>query len=419
MTQHHTQTRGHHPHSPSSLQSSEACAHFVNEQRDSAASKAGTLQHQAAETRDLSVLEDQEQVAAVERALALEDSCIERLRYLASEHDLGEVEIVKEEYLPVCEFNREIVTGPDWEREWLGITGGYPDVVLKLKHIGIILDWKFGKHYVTPTAANLQGKAYAAGAFEKWPELEEITVIFFHPYLEVAEDGQVCPRDEYTHTFLREDRDRIELEIRTVIERKKIAQKDGLHSTQIKPTPKTDLCLWCANKALCPENGRLMVLGASKHKDIQVPDVFNPTLLTKPEDYAAAYRFANQFEIVAKAIKKRVTDAAVTEGVDVTGFEITRRRERTLGDSSQVKRVLIEGGFLTEDEFDDCANVPITKVEEKIKLKAGKGKGALRLREFEEALTEAGLLTVGDGYLYLRETKGEKKPAVDEKPLSI
>jgi hypothetical protein len=161
-----------------------------------------------------------------------------------------------------------------------------------------------------------------------------------------------------------------------------------------------------------------MVLGGSKHRDIQVPEVFNPMQLVTSEQYSTAYKFANQMELVAKAIKKRVTDAALTEDVHVPGFELTRRRERLLGDSSQVKRVLIEGGFLDEAEFDNCANVPITKVEAAIKAKAAKGKGATRLREFEEALTEAGLLTMGEGYMYLREVKGEKA-AVEEKTLSI
>ena len=63
--------RGHHPDSPSSLQSTAACAHFENLQRETAAAAAGTLQHHAAETRDLSKLDEQEQVDAVNRCIAI------------------------------------------------------------------------------------------------------------------------------------------------------------------------------------------------------------------------------------------------------------------------------------------------------------------------------------------------------------
>jgi len=450
-----TELRGHHPHSPSSLQSSEACAHFENEQRESAAATAGTLQHKAAETRDLSILEDAEQVAAVNRALALEDASIAELRLtlvdaatsttsevVSRVHDevvTLDVISVKEEYLAVCSEHienvkvgvaesTEVVQGAGFTRtrkvyeeiweKWFGITGGFPDNVLMAGPLGIILDWKFGKELVTPTAENLQGKAYAAAAFERWVNLEEIKVVFFHPHIEIDLDGQTRSMPEYTHVFKREDCERIELELRTVIAKKKLAKETGF-SGPIKATPKTSLCLWCAKKADCDALGALMVLGASKHKEIEVPDVFNPNQLTKPEDYAKAYKFANTFEAVAKAIKKRVTDAALTEGVLVPGYELTRRTERILGAPSDVKRVLIEGGFITSDEYDNCATIPITKVEDKVKSKAAKGKGAARLRQFEEALTEAGLLTRDPGYMYLREVRNSKDVAVEEKPLNI
>lgn len=435
-----TELRGHHPHSPSSLQSSEACAHFENEQRESAAATAGTLQHKAAETRDLSILDDPEHIAAVNRALVLEDSCIAELTQLA-----GEVTSVKEEYLAVCidhveevEAGRaertETIQGAGfirtrrvyesiWEK-WFGITGGFPDNVLMAGPLGIILDWKFGKELVTPTRENLQGKSYAAAAFEKWPQLQVIKVIFFHPHVEVDLEGNTSLMPEYTHVFNRSDCEAIELELRTVIARKKLAKETGFDGP-IPATPKTSLCLWCAKKATCPALGNIMVLGASKHREIAIPEVFNPMHLSKPADYARAYQFANLCELISKAIKARVTDAALTEGVEVKDeasglhYELTKRTERQLGAPSAVKAVLIEKGFITEQEYDDCANIPITKVEERIKAKAAKGKGAARLREFEAELTDAGLLTRSDGYFYLREVKNQKLVAVEEKPLNI
>jgi hypothetical protein len=223
---------------------------------------------------------------------------------------------------------------------------------------------------------------------------------------------------DYTHVFLREDYDLLELEIRTVVERKELAKKTGWYGP-IPATPKTDLCLWCAKKAECPANGALMVQGASKHKDLVVPAEFNPMVLSKPEDFAAAYRFANMFELVAKAIKKRCTDAALTEGVQIPGYVLTQRRERSLGAPSAVKALMVEKGFITAEEFDNCANIPITKVEALVKEKAGKGKGAGKLRELAAELEDAGLVTMSEGYMYLREVKSKEVLAVEEKPLDI
>lgn len=441
-----TQTRGHHPHSPSSLQSSEACAHFENEQRDSAASVAGTLQHKAAETRDLSILDDPEQVAAVERALAIEDAWIERLSAFDEEareraHETGFnytgherlPDVVREKYLPVDAAHVEVVLSGLEESDdgarsvssyrqekWRGITGGYPDTVLVQPATGeaAILDWKFGRHPVTPTKDNMQGRAYAAGVFEAFPSVEKVTVVFYHPYLEVNDAGEPSPNPDYTHTFLREEREFIELQVRTFVARKKLAIAEGFHGS-IAPTPKTDLCLWCAKKATCPALGSLMVLGASKHKEITVPDVFNPTELTKPEDYAAAYRFANQFELVAKSIKRRVTDAAMKDGVDVPGFKLTRRKDPEITNVSELKRVAVEKFGVTSEEFDNCANVPITKIDAAIKAKAPKGKGAPTVKAFRDAAQEAGALVMGEGYLYLREVSKEEKPAIEEADLVI
>ncbi len=409
-----TAKRGHHPHSASSLQSSEACGHYVSRGGTSAAADEGVLCHKAVETRDLTILDTPEQGVLVDRCIDLEDTELAALKALGDSDE--EVIVVGERYLPVVADHIEV---DEHGVEWRGITGGSCDRIFIKGSLAVVMDWKFGKHEVTPTSSNTQGMTYAAAVMEEWPQVEEVKVIFFHPKIEVDEEGKTCLHPAYTHIFTRAEYDEIALRLRFIISKKKRARREGWAS-DIPACPKTGLCIYCKHMddADCPALGKLMVLGGSKHRDIQVPEVFNPMQLVTPEQYRTAYLFANQMELVSKAIKKRVTDAALTEDVQVPGFELTRRRERNLGDASQVKRVLIEGAFLTEEEFDNCANVPITKVESAIKAKALKGKGAIRLREFEEALTEAGLLTMGDGYTYLREVKGDKI-AVEEKALSI
>ena len=44
-----------------------------------------------------------------------------------------------------------------------------------------VLDWKFGRNPVKPASENLQGRAYAAGIFDLYPEMQACTVCFVQP----------------------------------------------------------------------------------------------------------------------------------------------------------------------------------------------------------------------------------------------
>lgn len=384
-----TQVRGHHPDSPSSLQASEACPHFANEQRaDTRAADAGTLQHKAAETRDLSILDHEDQANAVRRCLALEDRITGELLGLTGQ----QATIVREEYLSVS---------PGEKTEgWDGITGGYPDVLLLSSNLAVLLDWKFGQQFVTPTAENLQGIAYALGVFEKYKHVDEVRVIFHHPYLEVE-----APLPEYDHVFSRSQAPELELRIRTVIARKHEASKAGF-AGPIPPSPRTNLCLWCAKKATCPALAGLAVKISEKYSEVTAPSAVRIAELRKPEDYSAAFRAANLLESWAKDVKRRCVDAAMTEDVSIPGYELVRRQERKIQSVSVVRDHAIRAG-LTLAEFEECVTLPITKVEDRIadKVKAAGGKAAPKIREFQEHLVEAGAVTMADGYVYLKEVK--------------
>lgn len=384
-----TEVRGHHPDSPSSLQSSEACPHFENEQRsDTRASDAGTLQHKAAETRNLDILDHEDQVNAVKRCLAMEDRITGELLAITG----MPADVVREQYLSVS---------PGEKTEgWDGITGGYPDVLLLSSNLAILLDWKFGQIFVTPTKDNLQGIAYALGVFEKYPHVDEVRVIFHHPYLEVE-----APLPEYDHVFSRSNIPELELRVRTVIARKHEAKNTGFNGP-IPASPRTNLCLWCAKKGTCPALASLAVKVSEKYAGVTLPDAVKVAELKKPEDYAAAFRAANLLENWAKDVKRRCVDAAMTEDMVIPGYELVRRQERTIHDVGIVRDHAIRAG-LTLHEFESCVTLPITKVEAKIseKIKALGGKAAPKVREFQEGLVESGAVTMSDGYVYLKEQK--------------
>lgn len=400
ISQLNTASRGHHPDSPSSLQPSAACPHFTNLQRETDASAAGTLQHKAAETRDFTILDDVEQVEAVKRCLALEDEWIDRLQKLGFD-----VQIVRERYLSVCPGESVI---DKQGQEWHGITGGYPDTLLiandKETHkpaLVVILDWKFGKHLVTPTRDNLQGMAYALAVLQEY-QPAEVLVRFYHPYIE-----KNSPEPEYEHVFTAADAPEMELKIRNVIARKHRAQREGWNS-DIKPCPSTNLCLFCAHLdcASCPAVAQLALVASAKYEPLSVPAEVRPAYLTEPGHMKAAYRISGVVEKLAKALRKRITDAVITEGVEIEGMQVVTKADREVVSVEAVFEAAAEFG-VEKEAFTECLSLPITKVETLVKAKAPKGKGAALVREFQKSLEERGATKKGKPYSYLVESKEE------------
>ena len=372
-----TQVRGHHPDSPSSLQSSEACPCFENEQRESAASTKGTLQHKATETGDLSMLNGDEAMEnAVQKCLAYRQKVVD---YFKSQGIAS----------PVSVAEVKLQVGDDV------ITEGYPDEVifsLKLKEAHV-LDWKFGAEPVTETADNVQGFCYVLGVFKAYPQLESVTMHFYAPYQGWNETQQ---EEKYIHTFAKADCPKMELRIRTIIARK--------HSEYAKPIARVNLCLWCAKKGTCEANAKAIIRVSEKYPELLVPDVCAPHKLALPSQFAAAHKFASQVELWAKAVKMRCTDAALLDGIEIPGYRIVKRAERSIQSLKLVVDAAIKNGCTQEEVF-GVMTIAITKVEELVKLKAPKGRGASAVRQLTSDLEEMGAVAPGRPIHFLQEIK--------------
>jgi Protein of unknown function (DUF2800) len=389
--------RGHHPDSPSSLQSSEACPCFENEQRESQAAEDGTLQHKAVETGDMDLLHgDEKMVDAVERALGYRARVID---YFNSQK--ATPVSIRELYLPV---GADKVTDKRG-REWQGITGGYSDEILLSAKLGEAhcLDWKFGKEPVTPTADNVQGYAYVLGIFQEFPEIKVVTMHFYHPYQNWSEEQQ---EEKYIHTFTRDDIPRMELRIRTIIARK--------HSMHAKPVARVDLCLWCAKKGTCEANANAIIKVSEKYPELLVPDVCAPHKLALPSQLAAAHKFASQVELWAKAVKMRCTDAVLIDGIDVPGYRLIKRQDRMI----QSLKILLEQARkngLNDEQLMDLMTISLTGLEKAVKANAPKGKGAAAIRQLASDLEESGATIKGNPIHFLQEIKS---PAQEQETIS-
>lgn len=377
-----TATRAHHPDSPSSLGSSAACPGFENEQRESEAAEKGVLQHKATETRDLTLLDgDEEMEHAVQSAIEYEDAVLAPFR-LAGEQP----QILKEVRL---------IVGDD------EVTAGFVDLLVVGRRRAAIVDHKFGAVPVTPTKENLQGISYTLGVFRMFPEIEEVEVHFFAPYQRWSAEDQ---RKKYVHTFFRRESADLELRVRAVIARKHLAYqkiKDGDWSLV---SPKTDLCLWCKRKAECPRVQALIASAVSKHEDLVLPEETKEYRLDTPQRVADAYRFANQLQTICESVKKRCVDAALTEGLLPEGFNLIKSARREVTDPRKFLETAIDCG-LSEPEAVALINIPITSFEKAIKEKAPKGKGAPAVRLFAEKLAESGATAEGKPFYFLRQAR--------------
>lgn len=384
-----SQSRGHHPSSPSSLENSEACPLFKNRQTDSQASRDGTLQHLAVETRDFDILHgDEAMIAAVEKCIAYEERIIEHFRSTRGAAPL----VLREQYLCVGD---DLITDSAG-KVWKGVTGGYPDSVFYSFDAGEahIVDFKFGAVPVTPTKDNLQGIAYALGLFQHLgPRIKRIVVHFLAPRQGWSEAEH---EEKYIHVFTRDEIPRLEMRVRAVIAKK--------NSKQAKACPKEGLCIWCDRLGECEPAFNAVVPLEGKYADLVCPDVVAPHQLSLPSQFAAALKFANQVEMWAKQVKARCRDVALTEGIDVPGFKLVGRADRKVESVKTFQEVALKNG-MTPDQFLETLTPSLTAVEDFVKKAAEKGKGAAAIRQLTSDLEEAGATSKGKPYYFLKECK--------------
>lgn len=272
----------HHKFSPSKLALLERCPGYTSDEtRSTHAADEGTLMHKAAETGDLSILENDEQIVAVQTALETRRVILEAA---------GEGALVEEET----------------KVEIDGLTRGTVDllVITADGKKGWLLDYKFGRMIVDEADVNIQGQAYAAGVFEAHPDLTELTVVFTVPRANW----------ESIHTYARYGLDRIRLRISTIIAR---CQADV-----VELTPNEKACMFCGSKATCPAlHNYALAVGES----LPVPAVFDPGKLADPNDMAKAMVLSSVLEDWCKQVRRYITQRAVEDGVDVPGFAVRQR----------------------------------------------------------------------------------------------
>lgn len=408
--------RGHHPYSPSTLQSREASPCYKPASGGSnKASERGTAQHEAVESGSVALLNDEEALAV---AVAMD--CLD-----AAINALGgddEVLIEREIYLPIDEethrvnLNKKVeahLLGKTIELDdfevWQGTTGGYPDAaVINLKLAEAhILDWKFGKFAVEPALRNLQGWAYTLGLVKRIRDqhgvnLKKVRVSFVSPHIEDRSDAEFDIEKQGE-----EMRRRI---VATVV-RAKLADHvletegwDGLEKRGLL-TPTTSACIFCDRLPECPAIRRAVAEPSKKYQPLNWPARVDERALnlTDNADAAAVLALTAIAARWAKEVRGRITDYALrNEDFQPDGYKlIVTYPRKVVGGTKNLFDVtakllsdagLIPHGKTAEEVLWAFADLPLTPVEEFISNSAERGQKTAAVEKFSSALEQAGVV---------------------------
>lgn len=377
--------RTHAEYSPSKLEKYEICPGYErDESQDTTKADEGDLMHLAVEKGNLEILETNEQKAMVQQCLDWESRLLSKLKIV---HDLREQRL-----------------------EIPGVTYGFADrVIIHEKHgklHAILPDWKFGVVPVTDAKDNRQGMAYVSGAFHQFPEIETAMPVF------------VLPRQDTIthHCFHRKEHARIDLTIRTIIDRARLYRKTQ-DASMLRMTEEN--CLYCGAKATCPLIRPFCLSLANRYAPLEVPPEVHSSQVTSEANAAKLYAALRIMEKMVDSGKKHLVDLALqNDGLrDEQGnkvYEIAERAgTRTIKDHGVAYLIFRE--YLDADELAQACKITLGEAIKLATDKADKGKKKALRAEIETKLLDADVISSGEPVRYLRKV-GKK---ADDEPKQI
>lgn len=246
---------------------------------------------------------------------------------------------------------------------------GHLDVISVSGDVARGLDWKSG---FKDHDYSEQMRAYAALVLLQHPQLREVT-------LTVAwlREGEI---ENYTM-----DRAGAELWAQRVI--KEIVDWDGAYQYGTH-------CAYCPRAHECPAANAVMRRDVSAILNVslgQAPDALATML---PSEVIELVRKASVVKKYADSVRDIVRTYVKTHG-DIVGPDVKltiRAEERRSIEPLPAWPVLESKGF-TDEDFAAVVKVSKSKVEDRVKQKAGKGNGAAAVRDLTKALEEANAFT--------------------------
>lgn len=382
--------RIHHPYSPSTLQSREACPKYTPTNTESDASIAGTMQHDAVDSgMDDPRIADY-QAEAVAECIAFAE---ERMKaYPGGSH-------CREVYLPIDD---EKIVGPDG-KVFEGTTAGFVDwAILSADEVeGELIDWKFGKWAVTEAENNLQGISYMMGLKKIFPKLRYCTVRFIQPHIDFSS----------SHTFDLTNPEQFILRIRTVVNRAIEAAKDPKDFSMARPS--TGACVFCSHVGRCPKVAEYALRIGKKFMPLALPADLSTLALSDPAQVSVGLKLAQIVNAWAESYRKQATAKSIEEDFVPDGYQLVPSQKTVIKNDKAVGEVAKQ--FLPAEDaakVEALYEISLTPLDTLISLRAKRGVKEATVKEFRQKLLEAGHTEMGVPFAFLRQisTKDSDKP---------
>ena len=361
-------SRAHAEHSPSALKMFEICPGYLPREGSSPAADKGTRIHEALEVGDITLLHDDE-----EQAIAYK--CLDYVQHIINSKQVEHVEHKE------IKFDIHLGGGES--------TFGTCDVCLEFKNNFVVLvDYKTGYGAVEDAEINTQAWAYSIGAFQKFPNAEQVEFYFLLPV-----------RDEVSvATFKRAQLPEMKLRLQTIIKRAK-------DKKIFNPTP--GVCDYCGNQAKCPALASKALLIANKYADegFEVPEDVSGDNCS-PESLAALLKIAPIMEAWAEGIKKLALSKSLEEGWELPGYRLQERKTPRAITSALQAYNAVKDTVSIIDFLASCSKVSMPDLEKNFAEAIPRGKKGQAKQELADRLTDAGCLKQ-EGVIHV--LKQEKK----------
>lgn len=383
--------RVHHPYSPSTLQSLEACPCYQSRQTQHVRAIAGTLAHKVSETHEDDARLSDDDSEAVARCMEFYES---RVEWVAEHH--GDPTELKETYLPIddCLFDDPTDLKGGVQRV-VATTAGYVDrvIISRDESYAEIFDWKFGVWPVEKAENNLQGIAYALGLFKKHRNLYSIQFWFLQPHIDFTSVA----------FFTRAQVEQLYLRVQVVVARAREARKKILLSGDFSmATPCIPACNFCANIGRCSKVTEIACKVGSKFYPIEIPETITPTAVQDPHQTSLGMKLAGVMKVWSDAFRRQTADRVLRGKADMpVGFKMEQRQgDREIVSVEAYKQAARR--YLTNEELDLCLSVSLGAVEDKISEKSPRGQKEATVKQFKKELEDAGVTKRGEPYCFLK-----------------
>lgn len=356
--------RDHAEFSPSALKYIAGCSGFHGRSGTNAAAEKGTRIHEALEVENTSNLQSEEEISIYEQIMEEEKA------FLANYAQSGR--LLQEDFKEI-QLTVELEGTETW--------GTCDRLTVFDDNTAVQADYKTGISMIDPPEKNWQAQAYTVGSFQKFPELKEITFVFYVP----------VRNETLFHTFTRDDIPALVRKLSETIKKaEKVRPKWNGGTPELSDLTPTVNCRFCRHEDACPALGGLVV-SVAKKINTELPDV-DIDETDDPEVVEQLWVIAKMVSNWADRLKKRAVNMAKN------GIEFPTLRLRNMGATKKVENnmglvELAEQFGLDKDEVLETANLPLAKLAKVVGDKVPKEDRKKISQEFVDACVEQGIVT--------------------------